>query len=352
MITTKSEDGRLRYIVEVDRDAIEKIKTKHGIIYKPKNEGSMYRNFPQVGCVVATGDPSFADVGARVWFHHFTIHEPVSELGQDHYMLEPKNLLGVEEGETLKSYNRIICSPLREEEKKTEAGIIIDHNREIIPNKAVVEFDNGDFKKGDIITHKTGADYDIEVVFDSDTLKRETYLFVEKGFIFSKNGRGYGDFIEIKALDESEKFEKRESGIFMQGKDVFEDKNLGKVVSSSFDDVPDGCVVYFNKRGMNKVNNVYYIPYEHIWLVRDEQGDMQALSDKVLVKLIPPPKEDEGLIISKSKEPSKGLVVSSVNLETEDIVLYDEGAGTELEIKGEKYVLLLERNIYGTLIRK
>ncbi len=87
--------------------------------------------------------------------------------------------------------------------------------------------------------------------------------------------------------------------------------------------------------------------------------NIKPLADRVLI--VPAPAEEKvgGIIIpdTAKEKPLKGKVVAVGNgtkdeemvLKTDDMVLYGKYAGTELELDGEKYLIMRQSDVLAVL---
>ena len=87
--------------------------------------------------------------------------------------------------------------------------------------------------------------------------------------------------------------------------------------------------------------------------------NIKPLADRVLVKPAPAEEKIGGIIIpdTAKEKPLKGEIVAVGNgtkdeemvLKTGDQVLYGKYAGTEIEIEGEKYLIMRQSDVLAVL---
>ena len=83
---------------------------------------------------------------------------------------------------------------------------------------------------------------------------------------------------------------------------------------------------------------------------------LQPLKDRVVIKMEESKEATQGGIIlpdAAQKKPQRGTVIAIGKdvdeLQVKDIVYVAEQSGVEVEVDGEKYVLMMEQNVLGYL---
>ena len=79
---------------------------------------------------------------------------------------------------------------------------------------------------------------------------------------------------------------------------------------------------------------------------------IKPLGDRVVVKRIEEePKTKGGIVLpdTAKEKPQKGKVIAVGTGRVLDIVVFDKYGGTEIEIDGEEYVILSERDLLAVL---
>lgn len=92
---------------------------------------------------------------------------------------------------------------------------------------------------------------------------------------------------------------------------------------------------------------------------------LKPLRDRVLVKranakdrtesgLVLPPsaqeKQDKGEVVAHGPGVWRDGVLQAVTVKTGDVVVFSKYAGSEVELNGEKYLLIAEDEIHGVLV--